>query len=71
MIKALTTNQNPPHFKELEHLKRQTTKLQCVLRTHFFFVSWCGWKYSYCYSYHFWCEQSFTWSNPVTSCLQL
>jgi len=27
MIKTLTANQNPPCFKELEHLKRQTAAL--------------------------------------------
>lgn len=28
MIKTLTSNQNPFHFKDLNHLKQNTTKLQ-------------------------------------------
>lgn len=31
MIKTLTANQNPSCSKELEHLKWQSTKLQCIL----------------------------------------
>ncbi len=31
MIKTFTANQNRPNYKEVEHLKRQITKLQHTL----------------------------------------
>lgn len=44
----MMANQNPPRFKELKHLKQQTTQLH---RTqHDVVIHLCGRQYSYRYS---------------------
>ncbi len=58
MIKALTANKNPFNFKELEHLKWQTTHLQHMLRMNSAIVQQCGGQHSYCYSYCSCCERA-------------
>ncbi len=45
-MKTLTANQNTSYFKELENLKWQRTKLQCVLIINKRYLRWCGSLYS-------------------------